>query len=164
MSEHRAYFHSPIGAIEIIGTEQGITALNFIRRKPRQETGEHPFLKEAAAQVEEYFRGQRKKFSLKLHLQGTEFQKNVWRELLRIPYGRTASYGEVAAALGRPQAGRAIGQANHRNPIAIVIPCHRIIGGDGRLVGYGAGLWRKQWLLAHEQKSFHETLKRRRRT
>ena len=161
MPEHRAYCHSPIGTIEIIGTEQGITALEFTRRRPGRGPRPHFFLKEAVSQIDEYFRGQRKDFSLKLHLQGTEFQKKVWRELLKIPYGRTASYGEVAAALGSPRAARAVGQANHHNPIAIVIPCHRIIGGDGRLVGYGGGLWRKEWLLAHEKKSFNETLQRR---
>jgi methylated-DNA-[protein]-cysteine S-methyltransferase len=154
MSEHCAYYFSPIGTIEIIGAEPGITALRFSRRRPGRGERPHSFLEEAVAQIDEYFRGRRKEFSLNLNLQGTDFQKQVWRELLRIPYGRTTSYGEVAAALGRPKSARAVGQANHRNPIAIVIPCHRIIGGDGRLVGYGGGLWRKEWLLAHEKRVF----------
>jgi len=154
MPEHSAFYYSPIGTIEIIGDESGIMALHFSRRRPGRGVPPQAFLREAVAQIDEYFRGRRKEFSLTLHLQGTEFQKKVWRELLKIPCGRTASYGEVAAALGSPRSARAIGQANHRNPISIVIPCHRIIGGDGRLVGYGGGLWRKEWLLAHEKRAF----------
>jgi methylated-DNA-[protein]-cysteine S-methyltransferase len=103
-------------------------------------------------QIDEYFRGLRREFSLRLCLEGTEFQKKAWDELVRIPYGETASYGQVAKALGRPMAVRAVGQANHRNPISLIVPCHRVIGGDGGLVGYGGGLWRKAWLLAHERK------------
>jgi methylated-DNA-[protein]-cysteine S-methyltransferase len=109
-------------------------------------------LREAVAQLDEYFRGRRKEFTLELQLSGTEFQKQVWRELLKIPYGRTVSYGVLAAALGKPGSARAVGGANHRNPVSIVIPCHRVIGADGQLVGYGGGLWRKKWLLAHEKK------------
>jgi methylated-DNA-[protein]-cysteine S-methyltransferase len=149
---HRAYYGSPIGVIEIVGTEEGVTAVNFVRHKPRGATRPHHALRAAVAQINEYFRGKRKEFSLDLLLEGTEFQKKAWRELVRIPYGETSSYGQVARAVGRPKAGRAVGQANHRNPISIIIPCHRVIGGDGRLVGYGGGLWRKQWLLAHERK------------
>lgn len=150
---HRAYYRSPIGVIEIVGTEEGLTAVNFVRHKPCGATRPHHALRAAVAQIDEYFRGKRKEFSLGLLLEGTEFQKKAWRELVRIPYGETASYGQVARAVGRPNAGRAVGQANHRNPISIIIPCHRVIGGDGRLVGYGSGLWRKKWLLAHERKN-----------
>ncbi len=156
MCEDRAYFRSPIGVIEIIGTDQGITELHFVGRKGRRKTRENPSLKEALSQIDEYFRGRRKDFSLELRLQGTEFQRKVWRELLRIPYGRTASYAEIAAAVGSPRAARAVGQANHRNPIAILVPCHRIIGRGGGLTGYGGGLWRKRWLLAHEKKVFRK--------
>jgi methylated-DNA-[protein]-cysteine S-methyltransferase len=154
MCEYRAWVRSPIGAIEIRATEQGITGLYFVQRKPGREMREHPFLQDAVGQVDEYFRGARKEFSLKLKLQGTEFQRKVWRELMKIPYGRTVSYKDVAAAVGSPRAARAVGQANHRNPIAIIIPCHRIIGRQGGMVGYGGGLWRKKWLLAHEKKFF----------
>jgi methylated-DNA-[protein]-cysteine S-methyltransferase len=153
MPEHRALYSSPIGTIEIIGTEQGIEALHFARRKSSRRSRTDSFLKEVLSQIDEYFRGQRRIFSLKLRLEGTEFQKRVWRELMKIPYGRTVSYGDVAAAVGRPKAARAVGQANHSNPISIIVPCHRIIGGNGHLVGYGGGIWRKKWLLAHE-KSF----------
>jgi methylated-DNA-[protein]-cysteine S-methyltransferase len=152
MPEHHAFFRSPVGAIEIIGTEHGLTALHFIGQKPGRARPDH-WLEEAVKQLDEYFRGERKEFSLKLDLRGTEFQKKVWCELQKVPYGRTVSYAEVAAAVGRPKAARAVGQANHHNPIAIVVPCHRIIGRDGRLIGYGGGLWRKDWLLAHEKKN-----------
>jgi methylated-DNA-[protein]-cysteine S-methyltransferase len=109
-------------------------------------------LKECIAQLDEYFRGKRRKFSVNLDLQGTRFQKRVWQALLKIPFGRTASYREVAKAVGNSKAVRAVGNANRVNPVAIIIPCHRVIGSDGSLVGYGSGLWRKRWLLAHEQK------------
>jgi methylated-DNA-[protein]-cysteine S-methyltransferase len=148
-----AYYRSPIGLIEILGTEEGLTALNFVRRRRRQQSRPGPELKAAVAQVDEYFRGERKQFSLTLCLEGTDFQKKAWRELMRIPYGKTATYAEVAAAIGRPEAARAVGQANHRNPISIIVPCHRVIGSGGRLVGYGGGLWRKEWLLARERRN-----------
>jgi O-6-methylguanine DNA methyltransferase len=84
-------------------------------------------------------------------MQGTDFQKTVWRQLTEVAYGQTASYGEIAVAIGKPSASRAVGRANGRNPIAIIVPCHRIIGTDGSLTGYGGGLWRKEWLLRHER-------------
>jgi methylated-DNA-[protein]-cysteine S-methyltransferase len=146
-----AYYRSPIGLIEILGTEEGLTALNFVRRRRRKESRVEPCLKGAIAQVDEYFHGKRKQFSLPLCLEGTDFQKEAWQQLIRIAYGKTATYGEVAAAIGRSEAARAVGQANHRNPISIIVPCHRVIGSGGRLVGYGGGLWRKEWLLSHER-------------
>jgi methylated-DNA-[protein]-cysteine S-methyltransferase len=151
--ETRAYYHSPIGTLEIVGNEEGLTAVNFSRRRPPRARPAEPSLKEAVRQIDEYFRGRRREFSVRLSLEGTEFQKRAWRELVRIPYGQTASYGQVARALGKPRAVRAVGQANHRNPVSIIIPCHRVIGGDGTLVGYGGGLWRKEWLLAHERQN-----------
>ena len=101
-------------------------------------------------QLKEYFSGTRKDFDLPLHLMGTEFQKLVWRQLCQVPFGKTASYKEIAEKIGRPKAMRAVGQANHRNPIPIIIPCHRIIGANGHLVGFGAGLDKKRFLLSHE--------------
>lgn len=148
----RAYYHSPIGIIEILGNERGITVVHFVRGRTVSESRPDPELRRAVAQIAEYFQGKRKEFSLSLHLEGTEFQKKAWRRLIRIPYGETSTYAEVARAIGRPDAARAVGQANHRNPISIVVPCHRVVGSDGRLVGYGGGLWRKQWFLAHERK------------
>jgi len=147
------YYRSPIGLIEILGTEQGLTALNFVRRRRREAGRPEPALRSAVAQIDEYFRGKRKEFSLTLRLEGTDFQKEAWQQLIRIPYGKTATYAEVAAAIGRPEAARAVGQANHRNPVSIIVPCHRVIGSGGRLVGYGGGLWRKEWLLAHERRN-----------
>jgi len=107
-------------------------------------------LLEAVRQLEEYFAGKRRDFDLPLRLNGTEFQQRVWRALTEIPYGETWSYGELATRIGNPNASRAVGLANGRNPISILVPCHRVIGADGSLTGYGGGLQRKQWLLAHE--------------
>jgi len=103
-------------------------------------------------QLDEYFKGKRRKFSVKLDLRGTVFQKRVWQALLKIPFGGTASYQDIAEAVGNRKAVRAVGNANGANPVAIIVPCHRVIGSDGSLVGYGSGLWRKRWLLSHEQK------------
>jgi len=153
IAKYSAYYHSPIGFIEILGTEQGLTAVNFVRRRPGEADAPDPALRAAVAQIDEYFHGKRKEFSLILHLEGTDFQKKAWQHLVRIRYGETATYAEVAAAIGRPEAARAVGQANHRNPISIIVPCHRVIGSGGRLVGYGGGLWRKEWLLAHERRN-----------
>ncbi|HMK87059.1 MAG TPA: methylated-DNA--[protein]-cysteine S-methyltransferase [Steroidobacteraceae bacterium] len=107
-------------------------------------------LAEAARQLREYFEGSRREFDLPLSFRGTEFQERVWRSLMSIPYGETWSYRELAGRIGNPSASRAVGLANGRNPIPIVVPCHRVIGADGSLTGYGGGLQRKQWLLAHE--------------
>jgi methylated-DNA-[protein]-cysteine S-methyltransferase len=116
----------------------------------RQEDANAGPLPEAVRQLEEYFAGNRRVFDLPLHLDGTEFQLRVWRALTEIPYGETRSYGELAQYIGNPNASRAVGLANGRNPISILVPCHRVIGADGSLTGYGGGLPRKQWLLAHE--------------
>ncbi|TAL08984.1 MAG: methylated-DNA--[protein]-cysteine S-methyltransferase [Porticoccaceae bacterium] len=110
-----------------------------------------PLIREAVRQLRAYFAGRLTRFELPLNPAGTAFQKSVWQALLAVPHGATASYGEIAAAVGNPRASRAVGLANGRNPIAIVVPCHRIIGRDGSLTGYGGGLDRKRWLLAHEQ-------------
>jgi methylated-DNA-[protein]-cysteine S-methyltransferase len=107
-------------------------------------------LPQAVRQLGEYFAGSRREFDLPLRPNGTEFQRRVWRALTEIPYGETWSYGELAKRIGNPNASRAVGLANGRNPIALVVPCHRVIGADGSLTGYGGGLPRKQWLLAHE--------------
>ena len=112
---------------------------------------ETPLIKKTAGQIEEYLGGKRKKFSLPLALRGTEFQLAVWKALQTIPYGETRSYGEIAAQIGRPKAARAVGMANHNNPISILVPCHRVIGHNGKLVGYGAGLPLKQRLLDLEK-------------
>jgi methylated-DNA-[protein]-cysteine S-methyltransferase len=115
------------------------------------EERETPLIKKAAGQLEEYFEGKRKKFDLPLALHGTDFQVTVWKALQKIPYGKTISYGELAAMIGNPKACRAVGMANNRNPIPIIIPCHRVIGKDGSLTGYAGGLEMKRTLLEIEE-------------
>lgn len=149
------YYDSPIGLIEIAGVDQAITALRFV--EARQESFlSTAVIEMALAQLAEYFSaprhpaGPRRRFDLPLDLHGTPFQQRVWRQLLEIPYGQTASYADIARALGDPKLVRAVGVANSKNPVAIIVPCHRVIGSDGSLTGYGGGLWRKEWLLKHE--------------
>jgi methylated-DNA-[protein]-cysteine S-methyltransferase len=150
MKEFRAYYSSPIGPLEVSGIAEGIVSVTFVKRRLANDRSLPKCVEQGIQQLDEYFRGSRKRFSLKLLLRGTPFQKLVWRRLLKIPYGKRASYGDVARAIGHPRACRAVGSANNRNPIALIIPCHRVIGSDGNLVGYGGGLWRKEWLLNHE--------------
>jgi len=149
--EYRAYYHSPIGWIRITGTEEGITSLYFVEDAEAVAGEIPPCLQECLRQLDEYFQGQRRAFSLKLLPRGTEFQQQVWAQLLKVPYGSTASYRDIALALGDADAVRAVGSANGKNPISIIIPCHRIIGSGGKLIGYGGGVWRKEWLLRHER-------------
>ena len=146
---HFGYYTSPIGMIEIGGTPEAITSLYFVEAH-RSEAHTCPIVDEALRQVAAYFAGTRRVFDLPLVLHGTAFQRQVWAQLREVPYGHTASYGDVAIAIGRPNAVRAVGAANGQNPISIVVPCHRVIGRDGSLTGYGGGLWRKEWLLRHE--------------
>ncbi|MEG1536870.1 MAG: methylated-DNA--[protein]-cysteine S-methyltransferase [Clostridiales bacterium] len=118
---------------------------------------ETPLLKQTKEQLTAYFNGERQRFTIPLQPDGSPFQLRVWQALTTIPYGKTASYGQIAAAIGKPTAARAVGSANHQNPIAILIPCHRIIGADGSLTGYGGGLPLKQALLDLEQQYYHGT-------
>lgn len=154
-----AYLDTPLGPLKVQADGRGITGVDFIRRGERRLgwAADHPLampeaLKRALGQLDEYFRGERRSFSLPLVMNGTPFERSVWAALRRIPFGQTMSYKEVAGAVGNARATRAVGGANHRNPISIIVPCHRVIGSDGRLTGYGGGLWRKEWLLAHEKK------------
>jgi len=143
------YYESPIGLIEITAIEEGITSLNFTdnkKRSPRQSK----YLSYCVKQLDEYFNCKRKAFSLKLSLVGTEFQKKVWNELSKIPFGKTVAYKDIAVGIGNPKAVRAVGNANNKNNISIIIPCHRVIGSNGKLVGYGGELWRKKWLIGFE--------------
>ena len=146
-----AYYHSPIGTIVLTANEKGLLTCTFTdERIHTTSLTLSPLLSKTLSQLDAYFQGQCQHFSLPLHPQGTSFHQKVWTYLLSIPFGTTASYSEVAQAIDHPKAARAVGQANHCNPIAIIIPCHRVIGKQGNLVGYGEGLWRKQWLLRHE--------------
>jgi len=138
--------------IIITANDDAITGLFFGRKCPAGfKKAETPLIQKAAAQVKEYFAGKRKQFKLPIAMHGTEFQMAVWQALQKIPYGETRSYKEIAAMIGRPKAVRAVGMANNRNPISIIVPCHRVIGHDGKLVGYGGGLPLKQLLLELEQ-------------
>lgn len=143
------HFLSPIGTLEIMGDEEGISQVLFLDEKPSIRNS-NPVLDECVKQLSEYFENQRTEFDLKLNPAGTDFQKSVWEELQRIPFGKTISYMDLAKRLGDPKVIRAAGTANGMNPIAIIIPCHRVIGTDGSLTGYAGGLKRKQWLLEHE--------------
>ena len=143
---------SPVGRLTLVGKGDDLVGLYFdkdpLAAKMRADSRrDDRRLRPAIEQLEEYFAGTRTRFDLSLVPPGTAFQKKVWGALLRIPFGGTASYGEIARAVGRPDASRAVGGANHRNPIAIIIPCHRVIGADGSMTGYGGGLPRKRLLL-----------------
>lgn len=146
---------SPLGELLATRDESGITGLylptgkNAVSPHPEWVRDDAGF-EQLREQLAEYFAGVRRDFELPLNPRGTEFQRRVWAALRRIPYGQTASYGATAAAIGAPGASRAVGLANGQNPISIVVPCHRVIGADGSLTGYGGGLGAKQWLLAHE--------------
>ena len=149
-ASYYAYYQSPIGLIEIGGDAEQILSLYFVEEARRPDLGPHGELEKAVRQMDEYFSGARREFDLSLLLHGTPFQEQVWRQLLHVPYGCAATYQDVANAIGRPRAVRAVGAANGQNPISIIVPCHRIIGSNGKLTGYGGGLWRKEWLLRHE--------------
>ena len=170
---HSTVFMSPVGPLFLAASVQGLVALEFDSRLPGQQTirpnprdlrvesksvrfeESRPEeatseLRSCVRELEEYFAGQRRTFSFPLDLRGTDFQVACWRALLAIPYGETRSYGDIARAVGRPQGFRAVGMANNRNPIAIVVPCHRVIASDGTLCGYGGGLDTKRKLLELE--------------
>lgn len=146
----QAYINTPLGIAEINGDENGISSiLAFDEGKSVSETIPSE-LQEAVLQLQDYFDGKRKDFTFKMNPSGTEFQKKVWKGLLEIPFGKTLSYQEFSIRLGDVKAIRAVASANGRNPLWIVVPCHRVIGSDGSLTGYAGGLWRKKWLLDHE--------------
>jgi methylated-DNA-[protein]-cysteine S-methyltransferase len=152
---NEATYESPIGKMLIVTSGEGVVEVSFLRdpEGERGDSGKAEDLSETCRrQLDEYFSGQRKNFDIPLDLRGTPFQLSVWRTLLLIPFGDTWSYGKVAGQIGRPKASRAVGGANHRNPVSIIVPCHRVVGSGGDLTGYGGGLWRKEWLIDHERK------------
>ena len=161
--EDYCYYQSPIGLIRMGETGGFLTRSNFVEQSPESEhfqpdsiSNSSTLLKNACRQLNEYFEGRRKKFDLALQPDGTDFQRSAWESLLRIPYGETRSYLQQAESIRNPRAIRAIGQANSRNPISIIIPCHRVIGKNGSLTGYAGGLNRKTRLLALEHSFMHE--------
>lgn len=144
-------FKSPLGLMEVTANEQSILSIHFVEQaqnlNPNNVTGQ------AVDQLKEYFSGERREFDLPLAAQGTEFQKNVWKALTEVEYGETCSYSDIANRIKNPKAVRAVGSANGKNPLTIVVPCHRVIGSNGSLTGYASGTERKAWLLNHEAPS-----------
>ncbi|HEX9981485.1 MAG TPA: methylated-DNA--[protein]-cysteine S-methyltransferase [Flavobacterium sp.] len=153
-----AYIQTPLGLAEIKGDENGIVSILVLDVEIPPSVLIPESLKEAITQLEEYFSGKRSDFTFVMNPIGTSFQKKVWIELRQIPFGRTLSYLELSKKLGDIKAIRAVASANGRNPLWIVVPCHRVIGTDGSLTGYAGGLWRKKWLLEHENPSAQQTL------
>jgi len=151
-----SYFESPIGRLLLTSDGTALTGLYMEPSRKAQctdgwiEDVTVAPLSATVRQLTEYFEGTRREFDLPLRLQGTAFQQRVWRQLTEIPYGQTRSYGQLAQRIDKPSASRAVGLANGRNPISILVPCHRVIGADGSLTGYGGGIERKRWLLVHE--------------
>ena len=154
---YAAVIDSPLGALSVVATDTGVRAIlwehDSAARVPLPDLvtdPDHPVVAKTRTQLAEYFAGTRTEFDLPMDLRGTEFQVTNWLALAEIPYGSTASYGDQARRLGRPRAARAIGAATGRNPLSIVLPCHRVMGSDGSLTGFAGGLDAKRWLLRHE--------------
>lgn len=141
---------SPLGEITLTTYGSALNGLTLEAGAPDGAIRDREKLKPFIDELREYLAGERKRFSFRVEQPGTPFQKRVWKELCRVPYGEAISYGELARRVGTPRASRAVGSANGRNQIAIVVPCHRVIAGDGTIGGYGGGLWRKEWLLQLE--------------
>jgi len=162
-----AVVDSPVGPLTLIAADGVLAGLYMTEQRhlppdevfgePAEEPDSQPFAA-ASRQLREYFGGERTEFDLELALDGTAFQRRVWTALRDIPYGLTISYGQLADRIGQPSASRAVGLANGKNPIGIIVPCHRVVGADGSLTGYGGGIERKQFLLAHEQRVSGQTL------
>ena len=149
---------SPVGKLKLVASDKGLVAILWENDSPRRvrlselvSSEQHPVLVEAERQLGEYFAGSRKTFSIALDMRGTPFQKNVWEALLAIPFGETRSYGQLAKQLGNPHATRAVGAANGRNPVSIIVPCHRVIGSSGKHTGFAGGLETKAHLLSLEE-------------
>lgn len=146
------FYDTPIGRLGIAEEGGALTRLSFLTGPPPGTVLEEtPPIARCKAELDEYFAGQRKDFDLPLAPKGTDFQQRVWAALREIPYGETRTYGEIAAAAGNPKAARAVGMANNRNPIAVIVPCHRVVGSNGKLVGYAGGLDKKEFLLDLER-------------
>lgn len=154
MNRYKLDYESPIGVVEIIGTTEAVVSILFSEERtkvnlPQLETPQ--VLLECHNQLDEYFLGNRQDFSFPYQFEGTDFQKTVWNTLTEIPYAQTVSYKDIANSIGNEKAIRAVGSTNGKNKLSIVIPCHRVIGSNGKLTGYAGGLWRKEWLLQHER-------------
>jgi methylated-DNA-[protein]-cysteine S-methyltransferase len=154
LEQQTTYYKTPIGIAKIVGDKNGIQSVSVLDEDAISlellNIKTPKCLQECTNQLEEYFNGKRDSFNLTVNPKGTSFQKKVWKALLNIPYGKTKNYLEQSKALGDVKAIRAVASANGKNPLWIIIPCHRVIGSDGSLTGYAGGIWRKKWLLAHE--------------
>ncbi|WNB91191.1 methylated-DNA--[protein]-cysteine S-methyltransferase [Bacillus sp. NEB1478] len=150
---YKLYYESPIGTLELKSNDDAVLSIMFEDRKETDHPESVPqVLKACYEQIHEYFEGKRQEFTFPYMLNGTPFQKTVWNALLNVPYSETVSYQDIANAIKNEKAIRAVGNANGKNKLSIIIPCHRIIGSNGKLTGYAGGLWRKEWLLNHEKK------------
>ncbi len=147
---NKTVIDSPIGKIAIFAENEKIIRLDLKTKEKADSVITEKVLFEAEKQLSEYFSGKRKVFELKFEFSGTSFQKSVWKELEKIPFGKTKTYGEIAKAIGNPKAGRAVGSACNKNPLPIIVPCHRVIGANGKLTGFACGTETKEWLLKHE--------------
>ena len=158
ITSYTTYYHSLVGLLKISGTEQYISEVSFFDKTQKVDNKKKnlpPLMIQCIEQLIQYFQGERRVFELPIHQPGTAFQQEVWSELMTIPYGKTISYLELARKIGDLKATRAVANANGKNNVAIIVPCHRVIGSNRELVGYGGGLWRKKWLLEHEAKVAH---------
>lgn len=154
-NEYVSYLKSPIGQIKITADSDSINSILFVFADTEmKEENLNAVLVQCKNELSEYFVGKRKEFEVPIRQEGTEFQQKVWNELIKIPYGKTVSYNFIAESLGNKKSIRAVGAANGKNQISIIVPCHRVIGSDGNLTGYAGGLWRKKWLLDHEREFF----------
>ncbi|WP_290699204.1 methylated-DNA--[protein]-cysteine S-methyltransferase [Lacinutrix sp.] len=148
--EETCYINSPLGITKIVGDQDGIASVSVLNSSEKPSDIIPEVLEDCVLQLNEYFEGKRKQFSLKLNPKGTAFQERVWNALLSISYGKTTSYLQLSKQLGVVKAIRAVANANGKNPLWVIVPCHRVIGSDGSLTGYAGGLHRKKWLLEHE--------------
>ena len=152
MRTYTSYYPSPLGDLKIRCSDEHVQAVVFMNGEAREENAEHELLQICLQQLGDYFSGQRKEFDLPLQQSGTPFQQKVWDLLVQIPFGKTISYNTLSKQYGDLKAIRAVASANGRNNLAIIVPCHRVIGSNQSLTGYAGGLWRKKWLLEHEAK------------
>lgn len=158
MTTDTTYYHSPVGILKISGTDHFISEVSFHDTSAKAEGSKRnisPMLINCIEQLIQYFNGERRQFELPLNQTGTPYQQDVWNYLLAIPFGKTISYLDLAKTTGDAKATRAVANANGKNNIAIIVPCHRVIGSNKELTGYAGGLWRKKWLLEHEAKIAH---------
>ena len=152
MKTYISYCSSPLGQLKLQCSDEHLQAVIFLDKKEELKNDEHELLKRSTQQLHEYFSGERKKFDIPLQQRGTVFQQKVWELLLQIPFGKTISYNDLSKQYGDLKAIRAVASANGKNNLAIIVPCHRVIGSNQSLTGYAGGLWRKKWLLEHEAK------------